>query len=62
VLRLGSPAILKALKKSPAARYILEQLGPTTVVVSDGSSEKIREALVELGFFLESVDQDGSQT
>jgi hypothetical protein len=61
ILRLGSPAILKALKRSPAARYILEQLGPTTVVVKDGSGEKIREALVELGFFLESVDQDSSQ-
>jgi len=53
VLRLGSPAVLKALKKSKASRFILEQLGPTTVIVNDGSEDKIKEALVELGFFLD---------
>jgi hypothetical protein len=62
VLRLGSPQILKALKKSSASRFILEQVGPTTVIVKDGSEEKIKEALVELGFFLERDDQEGSQT
>ena len=61
VLRLGSPQILKALKKTNASRYILEQVGPTTVIVKNGSEEKIKEALVELGFFLEKEDQDGSQ-
>jgi hypothetical protein len=62
VLRVGSPQILKALKKSKASRYILEQVGPTTVIVKDGSEEKIKEALVELGLFLEMEDQEGSQT
>lgn len=62
ILRLGSPAVLKALKKSKASRFILEQVGPTALIVKPGSEEKIGEALVELGFFLEVDDQTGSQT
>lgn len=62
VLRLGSPAILKALKKSRASRYILEQLGPTTVIIHPGTEEKIAQALMELGFFVDLKDQSGSQT
>lgn len=62
IMRLGSPAVLKALKKSPAERYILEQLGPTVVIIKEGSEEKIAHALVELGFFVGVDDQTGSQT
>jgi len=62
VLRLGSPAILKALKKSRASRYILEQLGPTAVIIHPGSEEKITQVLMELGFFVDLKDQSGSQT
>ena len=61
VLRLGSPAILKALKKSRANRYILEQLGPTSVIIHPDSEAKIAQALMELGFFVK-VDQSASQT
>ncbi len=56
ILRLGSPAVLKSLKKSKASRYILEQLGPTVVIIREGSENKIAEALVELGLFLELED------
>lgn len=56
ILRLGSPAVLKSLKKSKASRYILEQLGPTVVIIREGSEDKIAEVLVELGFFLEFKD------
>ena len=56
ILRLGSPAVLKSLKKSKASRYILEQLGPTVVIIREGSEDKIAEALVELGLFLELED------
>jgi len=56
ILRLGSPAVLKSLKKSKASRYILEQLGPTVVIIREGSEDKIAEVLVELGFFLELED------
>jgi len=62
VMRLGSPAVLKALKKSPAERYILEQLGPTIVIIKEGSEEKIAQALVELGFFVGIEDQTAFQT
>ncbi len=62
ILRLGSPAILKSLKRSKANRFILEQIGPTAVIVQPGSENKIAEALVELGVFLEVDDQAGSQT
>jgi hypothetical protein len=62
IMRLGSPEVLKALKRSPAERYILEQLGPTVVIIKEGSEEKIAQALVELGFFVSVEDQTGSQT
>ena len=62
ILRLGSPAVLKSLKKSKASRYILEQLGPTVVIIREGSEDKIAEVLIELGFFLELEDYTGSQT
>jgi hypothetical protein len=62
ILRLGSPAILKAIKKSRASRYILEQLGPTVVIIRPGSEEKVAQALMELGFFVQTKDQDLSQT
>ena len=55
VLRLGSPAILKALKKSRANRYILEQLGPTSVIIHPDSEGKIAQALMELGFFVKVI-------
>ena len=61
VLRLGSPAILKALKKSRASRYILEQLGPTTVIIHPDSETKVAQVLMELGFFVQ-MDQSTSQT
>ena len=62
ILRLGSPAILKSLKKSKANRFILDQLGPTAVIIREGSEAKISEALVELGIFLDVDDQTGTQT
>jgi hypothetical protein len=62
ILRLGSPAVLKSLQKSKASRFILEQLGPTVVIIREGSEEKIAAALVEFGIFLEIEDQTGSQT
>ena len=62
ILRLGSPEILKSLKKSKASRYILDQLGPTAVIIKEGSEIKVSEALVELGFFLDMENQTGSQT
>jgi hypothetical protein len=62
VLRLGTPAVLKSLKKTRAERYILEQLGPTAVIIRPGSQQKVAQALLELGFFSDIDDQSASQT
>lgn len=62
VLRLGTPAVLKSLKKTRAERYILEQLGPTAVIIRPGSQQKVAQALLELGFFSSIDDQSASQT
>ena len=50
LLRLNSPEILAALRKSRAARYIVEEISPSAVLVRAGAEEKVREALLELGY------------
>lgn len=62
IMRVGSPEVLESLKKSKASRYLVEQLGPTAVVIRPGSQEKVAQALMELGFFIRVEDQNGSQT
>ena len=62
VMRVGSPAVLKALKKTRAERYILEELGSTAVIIRPGSQQKVAQALLELGFFSNIDDQSASQT
>jgi hypothetical protein len=61
ILRVGSPAVLKSLKKSKANRFLLEQIGPTAVVIQEGSEGKIQEVMVELVFLLDLENQTGSQ-
>lgn len=53
LLRLGSAEILAALRKTGAARYILEELNPTTVVIRPGSEESVINALLEIGYLTE---------
>ena len=50
LLRVDSPEILEALRNSTAARYLDEELNPTTVLVKAGKLEKVRSALAELGY------------
>jgi len=57
ILRLSSPEVLKALRNSRAARYLGEPLGPTTVIVKPGASEKILEVLTEMGHLGEIIEQ-----
>lgn len=59
VLRLGSPAMLQALQQSKARRFLREQLGPTAVVIREGSESKLVEALAEMGFLTEVPHQLG---
>ena len=51
VLRLASPEILTALRKSRASRFLGDPLSPTAVIVRRGAEKKVLEALVELGYF-----------
>jgi hypothetical protein len=54
LLRVASPDILEALRKTRSARYLGEALNPTTVVVKPGGEEALRSALAELGYLASS--------
>lgn len=53
VLRLASPRVLEELRKSKAARYLDEALGPAVVVIKPGSQARVMAALAELGLLAE---------
>ncbi len=53
VLRVSRPEILAQLRKSKAARYLAEPLGPTAVIVKSGAIQKVAEAMAELGVLME---------
>jgi len=53
LLRLGSPEILAALRRSKAARFLGDPLGPTTVIVQPGAQAKVMAVLAELGYLAE---------
>jgi hypothetical protein len=53
VLRVSRPEILEELRKSKAARFLGENLGPTAVVVKSGAQSKVIAALTEMGLLAE---------
>jgi hypothetical protein len=53
LLRVSSPEILAALRKTRAARYLGETLTPTIVLVKPGGAAALRSALVECGYLAE---------
>jgi hypothetical protein len=55
VLRVASPEILQALRKSRAGRFLGDILGPTTVAIQPQASEKILSILAEMGYLGEIV-------
>jgi hypothetical protein len=57
VLRVSRPEVLEELRKSKAARFLGEMLGPTTVVIKDGAQSKVLAALAELGLLAEDETQ-----
>jgi hypothetical protein len=57
VLRLATPEMLQQLRKSRAARFLGDPLGPTTVVVRRGAGEKVLAILAEMGFLGEVVEE-----
>jgi hypothetical protein len=54
VLRVSKPEILLELRASRAARFLGELLGPTAVVVKEGTGERVLAALAELGYLGEA--------
>ncbi|MFQ5615738.1 MAG: helicase-associated domain-containing protein [Anaerolineales bacterium] len=55
VLRFSSPNILQALRRSRAARFLGDPIGPAAIVVKPGAEEKVLAALVEMGYLGEVV-------
>ena len=55
VLRVSRPEILEEMRRSKAAKYLGEMLGPTTVVVKSGAIQKVMEALTELGLLTDAA-------
>lgn len=58
VLKVGHPKILQNLRNSPAARFLGEPLGATSIVVKAGAWQQVIEALAEMGYFSEMNDSD----
>lgn len=53
VLRIRTPEILKELRRSKAARFLAEPLGPNAVAVKPGAQPHLLTALAELGWLAE---------
>ncbi len=53
ILKLSRPEVLEELRKSRAAKFLGEALGPTTVIIKGGAVQKVMEALTELGLLTE---------
>ena len=55
ILKVSRPEILEEMRKSRAAKFLGEALGPTTVIIKGGAVQKVMEALAELGLLTEVV-------
>lgn len=58
VLRVSRPEVLEEMRRSKAARFLGEGLGPTTVVVKGGAIQKVMAALAELGLLAEDESKN----
>lgn len=59
LLRLESAEVMQNLQKTGAARYILEELTPTTCLIRAGGIESIQNTLAEMGYLI-SIQKDSS--
>jgi hypothetical protein len=59
ILRLRSPEMLQALRKSRAARFLGDPLGPTVISVKPGAADKVLAILAELGYLGEGEISEG---
>lgn len=55
LLRVSDPQVLAALRKTQAARYLVEELSATAVIIRPGSAERILNALAEIGYLGEAT-------
>ena len=58
ILKVSRPEVLDELRKSKAARFLGEPLGPTSVVIKAGAQPKIMAALAEMGLLAEDNTAD----
>ncbi len=54
LLRVKSPEMLSALRRTPAARFLGDPLNPTTTLVKEGAVEKVIKALAGLGYLADA--------
>jgi predicted transcriptional regulator len=61
ILRVTSADVLNSLRNSRAGRFLGEPLGPNTIAIKSGATQKVLGALAELGFLGEvREDVEGS--
>lgn len=58
VLRVRTPEVLKALRRSRAARFLGEALGPQAVIIKKDTRAHLLKALAELGFLVKSEEDE----
>jgi len=61
ILRVASAEVLQSLRNSRASRFLGEPLGPTTIAIKPGATQKVLGILAELGYLGEiREDVEGS--
>jgi len=50
LLRTSSPETLSQILRSPAARYLAGQVGPTAAIIQPGAGDKLTASLLDLGY------------
>jgi hypothetical protein len=50
ILRVASAEVLQSLRNSRASRFLGEPLGPTTIAIKPGATQKVLGILAELGY------------
>jgi hypothetical protein len=62
VLKVAKPEILEELRKSKAARFLGEIVGPTTITIQSGAQAKVLAALAEMGLLAENQTSEFAKT
>lgn len=55
LLRVKSPEVLEALRKTRSARFLGETLNPTTAIIRPGGEQAVRSALAECGYLADAL-------